>query len=50
MSFPVTLHVYDLSGGMARQMSPMLLGTTIGEEQDSFKALGQFLLIFGRHH
>lgn len=26
---PVYLHVYDLSQGLARQLSPMLLGRTI---------------------
>ena len=29
MSYEVVLHVYDLSMGMAKQMSPMLLGRQI---------------------
>jgi hypothetical protein len=36
MSHPVVLHVYDLSQGLAKQMSPMLLGKTIGT--DMFRA------------
>ena len=30
MSHPVVLHLYDLSNGLARQMSQMLIGKTIG--------------------
>lgn len=29
MSFPVVLHVYDLSGGMAKQFSRQLVGRQI---------------------
>ena len=29
MSFPVSLHVYDLSGGMAKAMSQQLVGKQI---------------------
>ena len=29
MTFPVTLHIYDLSGGMAKNMSKQLVGKQI---------------------
>lgn len=38
-SYPVKLYVYDLSKGMARQMSPIMLGEFCSELPDFSEAL-----------
>lgn len=46
------LHVYDLSQGMARQLSPMLLGQQVGSEWSILQAIfpPDLFCNFATHH